>query len=273
MHSLRAGLAALVYTLWYGIPILVRSATGSKRLGPTCRSTPRRWATRLLRAARVEVEIEGAENLSSDGPHILVANHQSWIDVLALAAHLPVDYRFVAKKELERIPVFGPAWQACGHVSIDRGDLQSAIASLEKAGEMVRRERPTLIMFPEGTRSPTGEVRAFKKGAFVLAIQIGAPIVPAAILGTREIMPKGQWRIRPGRVRVRIGAPISVEGLGHGDRDTLSLTSHRAVLRLREGAPLEGPWEAVLPTPRTSGRLRRRRRSQAEDEAGDGGRK
>lgn len=236
------GVVGLFATLRYGIPILVRAARRSERRRETCRRNPRRWALRILRAAGVDVELEGTENIPDDSACVLVANHQSWFDVFALTGHLPGDYRFVAKKELEGIPVFGPSWQACGHVSIDRGDLQRAIGSLERAGRMMREERPTLIMFPEGTRSASGELRPFKKGAFVLAIQTGAPVVPAAILGSREIMPKGEWRIRPGRVRVRIGAPISVKGLGHEDKDALRLTAHRAVARLREGASLAGPW-------------------------------
>ena len=245
IRTIYVALVSLVLTVRFGIPILVRAARRSPRLDQTCRINPRRWAAAILGAAGVRVEIEGEENLPAGAPAILVANHQSWFDVFTLAAHFPRDYRFVAKKELESVPIFGPAWQACGHVSIDRADLSKAIAALQVAGRIVREGAPVVIMFPEGTRSPTGELQSFKKGAFVLAIQVGVPIVPAAILGTREVMPKGSWRIRSGRVRVRIGAPIPVAGLAHDDREALSRVARGAIARLKEGAPLHGPWESV----------------------------
>src|SRR5690606_34911443 len=133
---------------------------------------------------------------------------------------------------------------------------QKAIASLERASEVVRTQSPTLIMFPEGTRSDTGALRPFKRGAFVLALQTGVPVVPAAILGSREVMPKGSWKIRPGRVLVRIGRPIPVEGLLHDDREALGQVAHRAVAALMEGAPVdaEWPWKARESGTRTNDR-------------------
>jgi 1-acyl-sn-glycerol-3-phosphate acyltransferase len=243
IRTLWVALVSLVFTFWYGIPILVRARFGGKGLTAPCRTNPRRWAHRIIHAAGVDVTFEGAEHLVPGEGCVLVANHQSWFDVLVLTAYLPVDYRFVAKKELLGIPIFGPAWKACGHISIDRADLPAAIATLHKAGEAMHEDRPALIMFPEGTRSASGELRAFKKGAFVLAIQVGMPVVPAAILGVREVMPKGSWRIRSGSVRVRVGAPIAVEGLTHRDRDALTRLAHGAVARLKEGAPVAGPWK------------------------------
>ena len=267
IHTFKVGILTLLYTFRYGIPILARARWASPRLRDVCGRIPRRWAELILKAAGVEVLVEGAEHLRRDAPQILVLNHQSWFDILALTAYLPVDYRFVAKKELEGIPIFGSVWQACGHISIDRDDLQKSIGSLERAAEVVRRERPTLIMFPEGTRSMTGELAPFKKGAFVLAIRMGAPVVPAAILGTREVMLKGDWRVRPGKVRIRIGAPIPVQELGHHDRDALARAARDAVAQLKDGAPLEGPWERVVRSERSSSR--RRMRDRGGDRAAD----
>ena len=226
----------------YGIPIVWRAWRRSPRLRCTCRNNPAAWSRAIVRAAGVHVTLEGTEHLSTERAAVVVANHQSWFDVFAIQGYLPVDVRFVAKKELEGIPVFGASWQACGHISIDRGDLTKAIASLRRAGEVMRSEHPTIIMFPEGTRSATGELQPFKKGPFVLAIETGVPVIPAAIVGSRGVMAKGEWRIRPGHVRVRIGAPIPVEGLTHDDRHRLEHASHDAVRRLKEGAPLSGPW-------------------------------
>ncbi|HZD05534.1 MAG TPA: lysophospholipid acyltransferase family protein, partial [Longimicrobiales bacterium] len=151
------------------------------------------------------------------------------------AASLPVDYRFVAKKELARIPIFGAAWQACGHIAIDRQDRGAAVESLGEARRQVGDASPTIVMFPEGTRSPDGALHAFKKGAFVLAIQAGVPVVPTAIIGSRAIMEKGSLKVRSGTIRVRIGEAIPVDGLTHRDRNELTSEAREAVARLRGG--------------------------------------
>jgi 1-acyl-sn-glycerol-3-phosphate acyltransferase len=238
---------AIFTTLWHGGHILVRSFFGLGGLQGQCRCRPRLWARGLLWAAGVKVEFQGLENLG-EGRQIVVANHESWFDVLALSAYLPMDYRFVAKKELEGVPIFGPAWQACGHISIDRDDRTSAIESLEEAARQIRQEDATIIMFPEGTRSDTGEIASFKKGAFVLAIQAGAPVVPVGIDGSREVMAKRRWRIRPRTIHVRVGRPMQVDGLTHADRDQLTREARRRVAYLKEGReptlPVEGGGSA-----------------------------
>lgn len=198
-----------------------------------CERLPRRWAALLLRWSGVRVVLEGEEHIDPSTPQVLVANHVSWFDVLALAAFLPGRYVFVAKKEIARVPAFGRAVRACGHIFIDRGDRQSAVASLEAARESLERRRPTIIMFPEGTRSADGVLQPFKKGAFVLAIQAGADVVPAAISGSREIMRKGSILIRPGTVRVRFGEPIPVAAYGMEGRDELTRRSREAVAALQ----------------------------------------
>jgi len=131
------------------------------------------------------------------------------------------------------VPVFGKALKASGHITIDRKDRGRAVESLELARERLEKESPTVIMFPEGTRSPTGKLQPFKKGAFVLAIQTGVDIVPAAILGSRDIMRKGSYKIRPGTVRVRFGNPISVQGLGIESRNRLTDQVWQALAELQ----------------------------------------
>jgi 1-acyl-sn-glycerol-3-phosphate acyltransferase len=188
----------------------------------------------VLRAAATRVEVENAERIEPGRPHILVVNHVSYFDVLALLGYLPGRNRFVGKKELTRIPLWGAAWMACGHISIDRQDKMKAMESLALARRKLAEDRPTVVLFPEGTRSVTGELRAFKKGAFVLAIQTGTDVIPAAILGTGDIMRKGSLAIRRGRtIRVRIGEPIPVEGLRLEDRDELTRRAHDAVAALQ----------------------------------------
>ncbi|MBI4545747.1 MAG: 1-acyl-sn-glycerol-3-phosphate acyltransferase [Gemmatimonadetes bacterium] len=182
---------------------------------------PRAWSRWMLRVSGTPVRLQGLEHVKLDGPQIFAANHQSWYDVFALAAVIPKRYRFVAKRELEAIPLFGRAWKAAGHISVDRGDRASAIRSLEQAGELIRRDNSSVVIFPEGTRTRTGQLLPFKKGAFMLALHTGVEIVPVAIFGTRRILPKGAWHVRPGPIIVRFGRPISTVEYTEADRDTL----------------------------------------------------
>jgi 1-acyl-sn-glycerol-3-phosphate acyltransferase len=196
----------------------------------------RSWSRWNLWAGGAEVRVEGLEHLRADSPQVLVGNHQSWFDVFAVAANLPKTYHFVAKKELERVWLFGPAWKAAGHISIDRSDQASAVASLDQAGEQMRRENSAVVVFPEGTRSPTDDLLPFKKGAFMLALHTGVPIVPFAVAGSRRIFPKGSWRVRSGPIIVRFGPPIPTEQLGHRDRDALMERVRAEVQRMRDEA-------------------------------------
>jgi len=233
VRTLWAYLVAAVSTVYHAARILIPAAFRSPNFPTIAKEQPRNWARSLLWAAGVTVEVEGLENLPPGEPAVLVANHQSWFDVFALVVHLPVDYRFVGKIELTRIPFFGPSWLATGHIAIDRSDRNKAIESLREAGESLRRDGAVVVMFPEGTRSEDGELLPFKKGAFVLALQTGVSIVPAGVSGSRAIMPKGSWRIRPGTVVIRIGPPIPVEGRGEGARDALLGQARAEIERLR----------------------------------------
>jgi len=223
-------------TLWHAVRILWAMAWKSPRLPCVCENVPRAWSGFLLRLTGVRVVLENEEAIDPDRPQILVANHQSWFDVLALAAHLPGAYRFVAKKEIEKAPLFGPSIRRCGHIFIDREDRAKALETLARVRDTLEKERPTIIMFPEGTRSATGELLRFKKGAFVLGIQTGTEIVPAAIVGSRDIMPKGSLLIRPGTITVRFGQPIPVEALEMDDRDELTRRAHEAIRGLLVGS-------------------------------------
>ena len=220
-------------TIWHAVRILWAIGTKSSRLPCICEDVPRKWSGLILRVSGVDVVLENAEIIDPDTPQILVVNHTSWFDVLALSAFLPGSYRFVAKKEIEKVPLFGPSLRRCGHIFIDRKDKTRALQSLAVAREALEKERPTIIMFPEGTRSPTGVLQRFKKGAFVLAIQTGVDVVPGAISGSREVMGKGSLLIRPGTVRIRFGDPIPVAGLTVDQRDELTGQAREALLSLQ----------------------------------------
>lgn len=219
-------------TVYHAVRILWAMAWKSPRLPCVCEDVPRSWSRFLLRVTGTRVVLENEGVIDPDRAQILVVNHQSWFDVLALAGHLPGGYRFVAKKEIEKAPLFGPSIRRCGHIFIDREDRSKALESLARAREILEKERPTIIMFPEGTRSATGELQRFKKGAFVLGIQTGVEIVPAAIMGSREVMHKGSLLIGPGTVTIRFGDPIPVDGLEMQDRDELTRRAHGAVAGL-----------------------------------------
>jgi len=220
-------------TIYYGARIMWAAWRKAPAGSPVFVEAPRGWSKSILWGAGVKVVLEGADVIDPDRPQILVANHSSWFDVTALTAYVPGKYKFVAKKELETVPIFGPSWQACGHISIDRGNRTKAIESIARARRTLEEERPTVIMFPEGTRSLTGEVGPFKKGAFLLALQTGVEVVPVAIIGSWQVMRKGSWLIRGGTVTVRFGQPIQVAGMGVDDRDVLIGQARAAILALK----------------------------------------
>lgn len=201
-----------------------------------------RWSGWILKATGARVKVEGMENVDPGSPQILVGNHQSWYDVWAVAASMRKRFNFVAKQELARIPVFGRAWKSAGHISIDRRDRSRAIASLDQARKQLNEEKSAIIMFAEGTRSPDDEMLPFKKGAFMLALHTGVPIVPFGVAGTRRVLPKGGWRVRSGPIILRFGKPIPTKDMAPADRDELMQRVRNEVRLLRDGARRElGP--------------------------------
>ncbi|MFC1817383.1 lysophospholipid acyltransferase family protein, partial [Thermodesulfobacteriota bacterium] len=165
------------------------------------------WARSILAAAQVKVTVKGLSNLDLSRSYIYMSNHQSNFDIPVLLAYLTVQFRWLAKAELFRIPIFGFAMQRAGYISIDRSNRKSAILSLQRAAEIISGGVSVLI-FPEGTRSRDGNIRSFKKGGFVLAIDSGVPIVPVIIHGTWPIMSKERLLIKPGKVVLEIGKPV-----------------------------------------------------------------
>jgi len=195
----------------------------------------RLWARSILNAAGVLVETHGMENLPG-GYCVFVCNHQSHFDVLVLVAHLQRHVRFVAKAELFKIPVFSQAMRAVDTIKVYRNGGDGDRHALAEAIPAVR-ERMDIVFFPEGTRSPDGVLKPFKKGAAVLALNAGVPIVPMAVAGTRHILPKGSLRIHSGRrAALMVGEPIQVNGRTLADRDELTEVSRRAVVGLLERA-------------------------------------
>ena len=235
LRSIWTYLVAAASTVYVGGSVVVYRILWPSRFRRYADRSTAEWSSIVLWGAGVKRVIENPEQLGRDRGQILVSNHQSWFDVFALAAALPVKFSFVGKKELSRVPFLGQAWEKVGHIAIDRSDHRSALESLARVDEQFRAGR-TIIMFPEGTRSFSGELGRFKKGAFVMAIKSQVPIVPVAVTGTRAIMEKGSWIIAPGTATIRVGEPISTDGLTLADRNRLSREAHSAVARLINGA-------------------------------------
>lgn len=181
----------------------------------------RTWAKVMLRGLGVNLSVEGRENLDPNQSYVYACNHQSHVDPPSCYISLPGHLRFVAKESLFKIPVFGTALRRSGQIPIDRGDSSGAHEALNANLEALS-TRISVVLFPEGTRSETGELGPFKKGAAVLAIRAQVPLVPLAITGTKEILPKGFNAIHGGDVKLRIGKPIPTRGMTLDDRGALT---------------------------------------------------
>jgi len=167
-----------------------------------------RWWCRLIAfSIFARIHVHGTENVRADKNYVYMANHSSLIDIPALFAYLPYQFRIMAKKELFYVPFMGWHLWTAGNFPIDRSDPRKTAKSLRGVIEGVRAGK-SLAVFPEGTRTPDGQLQEFKQGAFKIAVRAGVPIVPVSIRGTFKLLPKTTLAPRPGRVDVIIGKPI-----------------------------------------------------------------
>jgi 1-acyl-sn-glycerol-3-phosphate acyltransferase len=237
MRTAWVGVVVFTSTVYYGTIVLVASLVRAR--GNIYSNCTRKWGRAIMRASGIPVTVEGLENLRRKAPQIVVSNHVSGFDIFALASVLPGPFVFIGKKELDKIPFFGSVWRAAGHISIDRSNRQKAIATLQEAGRRIREENSTVIVFPEGTRSRTGDLLPFKKGAFTLATEAAVPVIPTVVIGSSRIMRGGSWRVHPYPVTIRFGSPIIPPTLGAGKIDALVSETHlRMQQMLGEGRAL-----------------------------------
>lgn len=201
----------------------------------------RLWGNVNLWCTGVKVKMEGLENIDPNRAYVYASNHQSSFDILALLGRLPVQFRWLAKEELFRVFVFGPAMKAIGYIPINRTDRRKSFESINRAAAGIR-NGTSVVIFPEGTRSVDGVLQDFKKGGFILAIKSQQPIVPISISGSFPILSKsGGWVVHPGTIRITIGRPIPTEGCSTKDRDMLMEKVRHAIrehLTQREGGLL-----------------------------------
>lgn len=186
----------------------------------------RAWSWCILRTCGVRVELEGRENLAGLGGCVLVANHQSLFDILAVICHIPGEVRFVAKKEIQKLPVLGFILHKSGNIVIDREAGGQAIRRAIEAA----RHGYRICVFAEGHRHSDNRVHEFSDGAAWMAIMTKLPCVPMSISGTCAIMPRGAKFVVPGRhIRIRLGAPIATTGMKSADRTELTRRLEAAV--------------------------------------------
>lgn len=222
-----------VWTIYYSSKAVVAGWLKIPNLpGGVYDECGRRWGVKVLRAARVTVRTVGMEHIPADSPIVYVSNHQSLLDILALAATIPGKMRFVAKRELAKVPIFGAALKAAGQIYIDRHNRAKAFEAYEEAAAAVRAGM-NAVVFAEGTRSRTGELLPFKKGPFVFAIASQVPIIPVYCGGTFDVLPKGSLKLRPRPITLFYGQPISTGGLTYDDRERL-MQQVRAVIETFE---------------------------------------
>ncbi len=187
--------------IWSTISILLFLIDSSG--GMTHRYGARPWARIILWASRVTVELKGGDNLdpARDDPLVLVCNHQSLFDILALLALVPYDFKFVVKKELGRVPLWGYAMKKAGYIFVDRGDSGTAGTLFKEAVAKIK-SGSAVLFFAEGTRSKDGRLGPFKRGAFVLASLARADVAPLAIEGSAQVVEKKTFNIRPGHITI-----------------------------------------------------------------------
>jgi 1-acyl-sn-glycerol-3-phosphate acyltransferase len=182
----------------------------------------RAWARTLLAVGGVRVHVEGLERIDPNGSYVFIANHASYYDTPVALAHIPVQFRFLAKRGLFQIPFLGTHLSRAGHIPVPREDPRASVKTMQKAAEIIQQKRISLLIFPEGGRTHEGGLQPFKEGGAYIAIRAGVPVVPLVLTGTRNVLPYGSGVICSGEVRVRILQPIETKQLTLKDRGRLT---------------------------------------------------
>jgi 1-acyl-sn-glycerol-3-phosphate acyltransferase len=228
----------LAHTLSGSMRLVSRAAIGRLQREDVERVF-RRWYRHIFDISQLKLVAKGVEHVERAGPCVVICNHVSLLDTPCIIASFPGSIRFVGKMELRRVPVFGKAMEEAGIVFVDRDDRQKAIGQLDRAKRLIG-EGYSLWVAAEGKRSRDGRLRAFKKGGFHVAVQLGVPIVPAWIQGTLDVIPSDQWQSTTGQtVRVAYGEPVSTTGKTRADLpDLMAIVRERMLVLAREcGAP------------------------------------
>lgn len=227
----------LVFTLawtavWICLALLVLLVTRRRHL--PLRMASRCWAPGLLRGSGATLVVRGVERVDWSRPHVIVANHQSMIDICALFRAVPVPLQFLLKQELSKVPFVGAYAKAMGMIFIERTSAREATKRMREAAQLVK-SGATLCVFPEGTRSRDGDVLPFKSGAFQVALDSGADVVPVAIEGSGQVLQlQGLFTVRPGTITVTIGEPLRTAEIA--DRQALAEQARNRVVAMKQAA-------------------------------------
>ncbi len=205
----------LVIAAWFLWPFSLIFEHGK---GTAIHGVSQTWAKVIARVLPFwEIKVEGLERIQKGRPYVVVSNHQSMLDILVALARLPLHFKFISKRELFWIPFFGWHLALAGYIALKRGDPKSGHSTLEKAREWLRKD-VSVLFFPEGTRSPDGEIHEFKPGAFKLAIEEKIDLLPVVMAGTRDAIPKHSWYVKKrSTLGLRILQPLSTGNLTAGD--------------------------------------------------------
>jgi 1-acyl-sn-glycerol-3-phosphate acyltransferase len=236
--------APLANLLWYFYTVVMATislaASPFDRTGAIQHWCARWWCRLIAWTIGARITLRGAGNLEPGLTYVYMANHCSLVDIPALFAYLPYQFKIMAKKELFYVPFMGWHLWTAGNFPVDRSDPRKTARSLRDVVEGVRGGK-SLAVFPEGTRSPDGKLGEFKPGSFKLALRAGVPVVPIAIRGTHEVLPKHSLVPRPGKVEVIIGKPISTSGMSEKDARGLMESVHRAIESELDLVPAASP--------------------------------
>jgi 1-acyl-sn-glycerol-3-phosphate acyltransferase len=214
---------ATVATIVLGLSVTIAALLGIEdKPDGIYDKVPRWWSSAVLWAVGIKVRVHGLDKVRDIGPCIFASNHVSWFDVPSLAKVLP-RYKFVAKAELFKVPIFGRAMRSAGMIEIQRDNRKAAFGAYDVAAERIKAGN-SVVVFPEGTRGHAYPLRPFKKGPFVLAIAAGVPIVPIIVHGTIEIMRKGSLWAHPGTVDIHLLEPVVTTEVDYDHREALMQT-------------------------------------------------
>ena len=229
---------ATVATLTLFLPVTLAALLS--RTGNLAFSLSRIWAHIMLAATRVRPVIRGREKIRPGQSYIIVSNHQSEFDILAIVTTLGIQYRWIIKKELRRAPLFGYALHASRNIFIDRGDHEQAMKSIRKGMERLP-DGVSVMFFAEGTRSADGTIAPFKKGGFLMALDGGLPILPVTVNGSRRLLPKKSLVFHPGPIEVVVADPIDTGGYTRDTlQDLVDRTREVIVSNFNPGYPSQG---------------------------------
>jgi 1-acyl-sn-glycerol-3-phosphate acyltransferase len=233
MKTLRGALFAdpviVLATVFFGSLSLIVSffdSTGVLQI-----RVARAWARALLWASGVHVNLEGLERIDPSRSYVFISNHLSYMDTPVVLAHIPVQFRFLAKRGLFQIPFLGQHLSRAGHIPVSREDPRASVKTMQIAAERIQQKKISLLIFPEGGRSRNGILQPFKEGGAYIAIRAGVQVVPVAIIGTREVLPFGSGIVRPGSVTLRILKPIDTAQLTLKDRGRLTEQLRTLILK------------------------------------------